>query len=104
MHIRFCVAVVLGAAVAATPTPAADHATTQALQTLKRVTREGKGNEDAGPAWKALVGKGGDALLPTLEAFEDGNPTAANWLRTAVDAIADGEKTAGRKLPADKLE
>ena len=29
---------------------------------------------------------------------------AANWLRTAVDAIAEGEKAAGKPLPADKLE
>ncbi|MCE9561702.1 MAG: hypothetical protein K8U57_06565 [Planctomycetes bacterium] len=104
MQIRFCVAVVLGVALIATPAPAVDDATTQALLTLKRVTREGKGNEDAGPAWKTIVSKGGVALLPTLEAFEDGNPTAANWLRTAVDAIAEAEKAAGRKLPADKLE
>ncbi|MBA4190688.1 MAG: hypothetical protein C0467_22110 [Planctomycetaceae bacterium] len=106
MSIRFCVALALalGAAIAATPVPAADDATTQALQTLKRVAREGKGNEDAGPAWKSLVSKGGPALMPTLEAFEDGNTTAANWLRTAVDAITEAEKTAGRKLPADKLE
>ncbi len=104
MHLRFWAAFVLLAAIVVAPAPAVDDATTQALQTLKRVTREGKGNEDAGPAWKVIVSKGGDALLPTLEAFEDGNPTTANWLRTAVDAIADGEKVAGRKLPAEKLE
>jgi len=104
MQMRFWVVLMLLAATVATPAPAADDATTQALQTLKRVTREGKGNEDAGTAWKTLVSKGGPALMPTLEAFEDENPTAANWLRTAADAIADAEKAAGRKLPADKLE
>jgi len=104
MQIRFCVAALLAVALVTTPTPGVDDETTRALATLKRVTREGKGNEDAGPAWKTLVSKGGGALLPTLEAFEDGNHTAANWLRTAVDAIAEAEKAAGRKLPADKLE
>jgi hypothetical protein len=50
------------------------------------------------------VSKGGDALFPTLAAFDEGNPTATNWLRAAVDAIAEKEAAAGRKLPADKLE
>jgi hypothetical protein len=104
MPARTGVALALAAALAAAPTPAADDATATALRAITRVTREGKGNEDAGPAWKALVARGGPALLPTLEAFEDGNPAAANWLRTAVDAIADAERAAGRKLPADKLE
>jgi hypothetical protein len=31
-------------------------------------------------------------------------PHATNWLRTALDAIVEGEKAAGRKLPGDKLE
>jgi hypothetical protein len=42
--------------------------------------------------------------MPTLEAFDQDNRIAANWLRTAVDAIAESETNAGRKLPADKLE
>ena len=94
----------LGAAVALAPARAADDETTRALAAIKAVTKEGKGNEDAGPAWKALVSKGGAALFPTLEAFDDSNPTAANWLRAAVDAIAEGEAAAKRPLPVDKLE
>src|SRR5262249_5418650 len=66
--------------------------------------KEGRGNDDAGPAWKTLVGRGGPALLPALEAFDDGNPTARNWFLSAVSAIAETEKAAGRKLPADKLQ
>lgn len=104
MPARSGVALALAAALAAAPTPAADDATATALRAITRVTREGKGNEDAAPAWKALVARGGPALLPTLEAFDDGNPAAANWLRTAADAIADAERAAGRKLPADALE
>src|SRR5262245_46217097 len=103
MHLRCCVAVVLGVALVATPAPADDE-TDKALAAIKAVKKEGKGNDDAGPAWKTLVSKGLPALLPTLEAFDDSNPTAANWLRTAVDAIAEHERGNGRKLPADKLE
>lgn len=101
MRLRLLVA--LAVALAATPA-GADEATDKALAALKAVGREGKGNDDAGPAWKTLVSQGAPALLPTLAAIDDANPTAANWLRTAVDAIAEAEKAAGRKLPADKLE
>jgi hypothetical protein len=95
----------LGAAVALSPrASAADPETARAIATIKAVTREGKGNEDAGPAWKALVSRGGPELVPALEAFDETNPTATNWLRTAVGAIAEGETAAKRPLPADKLE
>lgn len=104
MNARSGGALALLAALAAVPAPAADDATDRALAAITRVTREGKGNEDAAPAWKALVARGGPALLPALAAFDDANPTAANWLRTAVDAIADAERAAGKPLPADQLE
>jgi hypothetical protein len=103
MSLRALIAAVLGAAVIATPAPADDELD-RALAAIKSVRKEGKGNEDAGPAWKTVVGKGEAALLPALEAFDDANRVAANWLRTAVDAIAESETNAGRKLPADKLE
>jgi hypothetical protein len=103
MQVRNCIIAVVGMAFLALPAPADDE-TTRAISAIKSIAREGKGNDDAGPAWKTIVSKGNAALMPTLEAFDDANPTAANWLRTAVDAIADGEKAAGRKLPADKLE
>lgn len=100
----FRCAALLALALVAPPLRAADEDTTRALKALRAVTKEGKGNEDAGPAWKVLVSKGGPALFPTLEAFDEGNATATNWLRAAVDAIAEGEASAKRPLPADKLE
>jgi hypothetical protein len=85
--------------------PAAEPADVMsALATIKAVGREGAGNDAAGSAWKRLVAQSGDALFPTLDAFDGASPTAANWLRAAVDAIAEAEHKAGRKLPADKLE
>jgi len=103
MQLQYGLAILLGGGLIATPAPADDELS-RALTTIKSVRKEGKGNDDAGPAWKTLVAKGGSALLPTLEAFDDSNPTATNWLRTAVDAIAESETAAGRTLPADKLE
>lgn len=35
-----------------------------------------------------VVAAGPAALVPTLTAFDTASPTAANWLRTAVDALA----------------
>jgi hypothetical protein len=76
----------------------------KALARIKAVSKEGAGNQEAGAAWKDLVAIGGEALFPTLNALDDASPAAANWLRSAVNAVAQKEAAAGRKLPADKLE
>lgn len=74
------------------------------LKEIKAVTKEGAGNPEAQAAWKLLVSQGIDSLLPTLGAMDDATPLASNWLRTAVTAIAEKEKIAGKKLPAAELE
>lgn len=84
----------------ASGSPAADPpAVADALKAITAVAKEGAGNPAAAVAWKAVVAAGGDALVPTLTAFDAATPTAANWLRSAVDAIAENEAKAGRKLP-----
>ena len=82
---------------------AADEAIAKPIAALKAVEREGKNNDTVGLAWSGLVGQGAAALLPTLEAVDDANPTAANWLLTAAGAIAEAETKANRKLPFAKL-
>jgi hypothetical protein len=74
------------------------------LARLKAVGPEGEGNAEAGRAWRDLVALGPDALPAILTAFEGADDRAANWLRAAVDAVAEREVNAGRALPADKLE
>ena len=74
-----------------------------AITTILNVSAEGSGNEPAAAAWAKLVAAGPAALVPTLAAFDAAPPTAANWLRTAVDAVAERERKANRKLPADVL-
>lgn len=71
---------------------------------LKAVGREGNGNPEASKAWNELVKLGPAALLDSLAGLDDADPTAANWLRSAVDTIADSEIAAGRPLPTAKLE
>jgi len=98
--------VVIGLVLAgATAANAANLADTQKLLArIKAVSKEGTGNQEAGAAWKELVNLGGEALVPTIAAMDDASPVAANWLRSAVNSLAEKEKAAGRKLPADQLE
>jgi hypothetical protein len=43
-------------------------------------------------------------MLPTLAAFDDADATAVNWLRAAVDALAEQALAAKKRLPAAELE
>jgi hypothetical protein len=74
------------------------------LAQVQAIGREGARNADAGTAWRQIVDAGPEALLPILSALDTADATAANWLRTAVDAIAERELAAGRPLPAAQLE
>jgi hypothetical protein len=74
------------------------------VRQIQAVSREGAGNPEAGAAWKQLVSAGSDALLPTLAGMDGASAPAANWLRSAVDAIVEREMAADRKLPAGELE
>lgn len=73
------------------------------LASLKKVGKEGADNPDAARAWKALVAKGPDALVPILAAVNDDELVASNWLRSAFDAIAE-KAVAENKLPKEPLE
>ncbi len=55
------------------------------FEALRAVGPEGAGHEAAAAAWKKIVERG--ALLPVLAAFDGASPRAANWLRTAADAL-----------------
>lgn len=74
------------------------------LAAVKAVGKEGAGNPEAARAWKGIARLGPDALPAVLSALPDGDPTAANWLRPAVDAIAERAAKEGRPLPAAELE
>jgi hypothetical protein len=74
------------------------------LARIKAVGGEGKGNDEAGKAWRELAKHGPDALPDIFASFDGAGPIAVNYLRAAVDAIAERELNAGRKLPADALE
>jgi len=74
------------------------------LAKIKAVGDEGAGNAEASKAWQAIVARGPAALMPTLHAFDDADARAANWLRTAVDAIAERALAANQPPDAKALE
>jgi len=59
------------------------------LDKIKAVRAEGEGNPEAAEAWKQVVARGPEALLPILAAFDGADRRAANWLRAALDAVAE---------------
>jgi hypothetical protein len=72
---------------------------------LRNVAPEGQGHREATYAWAQLTDKAGvDDLPVVLSAMDDAGPLAANWLRAAVDAIAERHVKKTGKLPTDQLE
>jgi hypothetical protein len=59
------------------------------LACLRAVGKEGAGNAAAQKAWRELVRRGPGVLPAVLAAWDGADPVAANWLRSAVDAIAE---------------
>jgi hypothetical protein len=85
--------------------PVAEAADFEAsVQTILNVGPEGKGNPEATAAWKELVKSPIQDLPRLLAAFDNANPLAANWLRSAAESIAARELKATGKLPQAELE
>lgn len=80
----------------------ADTSTT--LMQIKSLQREGAGNEAASAAVRELSRLPADAIPEILAGMDGADIVVINWLRSAVEAIAERELVAGKKLPADKLE
>lgn len=74
------------------------------LKQICAVGAEGSGNADAAAAWSELSRQDRSAIMPIIIALDDASPRAANWLRSALDAIVERERKAGRPLPTAELE
>jgi len=85
------------------PAPAVPENFADAVATIQAVGPEGKGNAEAAAAWKTLSTADSDTILPLLQAMEGSGPLARNWLRSAVDVIAEREQAASNSLPAGEL-
>ncbi len=75
------------------------------LATMRQVQREGAGNRAASQAWSELTASADAYQLPAiLAALDDADPLAANWIRAAVDTIAERHVQSGEPLPTAGLE
>jgi hypothetical protein len=83
---------------------AAEKSAGPLLARIRAVGKQGEGNAEAARAWKELVKLGPDALPDILAALDEDGPVAANWLRPAVDAIAETALRNRQPLPVEQLE
>ena len=74
------------------------------VKKLLAVGPNGKGNVAAAAAWREIVESGPRELPGLLQALDDASPLAANWVRSAVDAIAARTLRGGGKLPVVEIE
>jgi hypothetical protein len=101
-----CATAACGLAVAFCLPPTARATTTDIpalVRTIKSVGPEGAGSGDAARAWQQLSRQPAADLPQLLAALDDTSPAAANWLRSAIDAIVERETAAGHALPAAGL-
>ncbi len=93
-----CLTVLASTATAAEPPVAA------LVQRIKAVSAEGQGNADANRALQELAKGGGKSLTAILGAMNGANDYALNWLRAAVETIAQHESAARHPLPLAELK
>ena len=74
------------------------------IAAIRKVSREGQGNEAAAAAVRNLSNAAASDLLQILGGFEKASPLAANYLRNSVETIADRHLAAGKPLPVKQLE
>jgi hypothetical protein len=74
------------------------------LKKLLAVGAKGQGNAEATQAWQKVASAEAAELPELLGALDEASPLAANWIRSAGDAIAERTLRQGGKLPAKELE
>ncbi len=75
----------------------------KSITAINAVGLEGKGNVQAGPAWKLLSGADSSAILPLLQAMNGASPMASNWFRSALETIVTREIKSGKALPLNNI-
>jgi hypothetical protein len=74
------------------------------LARINAVGRHGEGHRDAMAAWQALSKYDAARLPAILAGMKAKNLLAENWIRAAVEAIAERQESQGNKLPQKELE
>jgi hypothetical protein len=74
-----------------------------ALSAIRAVGPEGRGNPAASLAWRTLAAAEGKQLPELMVGFDGANPLAANWLRAAVEVVAERALRTRDGLPLARL-
>lgn len=77
---------------------------TDALKSLQAVGPEAAGHKAAQTAWKVVAAGDVGKLPQLLSALDTASPLAANWIRSAIEAIGERAEAAGDKSAAPALE
>ncbi len=101
MRIRICLAALLGLTIAG---PAVAVEVEPLLATLQSVRTKGVDNPRAIEAWRQLATADARQLPLILAGLDEAGPLGANWIRSAVETIADRKLNSGGKLPTADLE
>ena len=75
-----------------------------AVAALLAVGPKGEGNAAASAAWPKVAAKQPHQIPALLAVMDGANALARNWLRAAVDTIAERAATNGRDLPVKELK
>ncbi|MDY0167361.1 MAG: hypothetical protein RBS80_12505 [Thermoguttaceae bacterium] len=76
----------------------------ESIEAVRGVGPHGQGHVEAAAAWGRLARADAAELTTLLGAMDGANPLAANWMRTAVDAVAERAVRQGEALPLEELE
>lgn len=76
----------------------------EALTVLRAVGREAEGSTAAQASWRVVAGAEAARLPVLLAALDGASPLAANYLRSAIEALSEREARAGRPLAPAMLE
>lgn len=77
---------------------------TDALKSLQAVGPEAAGHKAAQTAWKVVAAGDVGKLPELLTALDTASPLAANWIRSAIEAIGERAEAAGDRSAAPALE
>src|SRR5262245_51143071 len=94
----------IGMVVAWMPTNLQADEISDALKTLRAVATEARGHLPAQAAWKTVAAADARRLTEILAALDGAGPLAANWIRSAVDTIAERAVATNDKNVAAELE
>lgn len=94
----------VGVGLLITPNLAHSASTDDNIRAIRSVGKEGKNHSEAIQAVKELSQDSATTLPTLLKSFQGASPLAINWLRGAIDTIADHELKKSGTLPTAALE